>query len=1324
MKQLISIIKGQIQQIPIPDLKNLLLNHFKEDAHDLTELFCQQIPPQKNQFSFNNPVPFGLPTTLSVLAIVLTYAPNPLHRELSEQLPEVLDSIRGGETIVDNQLAERCTEQLNYYIDAKPVIIALKKRGAKDLIQILEQADERSLLAFSYLAKDTDLNVLIETFLVKNNQDLDLVDRNHLIQFLRQPDLAGWLTRFLDSLTSESINALSIRLLLTLTAPVKAIDRLKEARACLAQYPFSIHLQAMWAVFDFYQYELKRDLFSPESHLVMLLLHDLLKNSELDKQKEFFQGLSQETVLLIIDYCLAQYNKTTGEEKQNCKNLLTKLCSVFSDSSQDFLRKIRARINQLDPYLFDTPQLYQLASDLMTKSCNSGKELLASSPIAVLLSMPQFVEVCTPKVLKQLIERYGLYTLTMNQMDYRKDLFFKEHAPYFDEINEHMAQIERNLLTHPETQSFWLDKKYRLLQFRIEISISALLHQMECLLEANKEGNEVKNKGLDTLYRYYILNYPNLRSDLSLKAINHVYSRFFIKGNTETQTQHGLLHWLKQDFHLIDKLPKRLDRKKEIFLYNSAGKKIGFLNESNVAMTFVNEEIVLLNRTGSLDINEPLYDQEGLILGYLTEESYLRSESEIHKNAAAWVLGGLSKSDLENSSFGLQLLLRKVLFENSIGVLYQCDPIFSDANKRIWLNNKLLKEIQEAPGKIPASVLYPLFNHFDDETVFELLGSIRNKTNALELFHYILNRDSRRSILLNGLYESDFQRFLEHQGADICLADYLVNYYDKTWFSEGLLRFAYYGKKYKRPDLLSNALTFITKEISQDKKQEKICDAVLDSLINSEACAALVLKEFLGDRTHNSVQKANNPEIGKVSQFFNKRHIVSLFAQLNKTSYWEQNAQYKLALHILANQHGRLFSENDFNPGSTQAWQGKELKELACFISRHLSKKRPFDNKHDIGHRVLGELIFRCANLGVTSLFYTRKTLNRAITRLSFTEPFLVRMVDKLWMPKGIRELYGKSLFFKGSWFDDPVFLQKELKDHHALLDWSHFIKQTWNKRDKQKKSPVLCAYLLSYSGQKKELSRLLQDYFNSFQGVPDYIRPVSQLLRLFPQRDVSAVIYDVLEAEIIKKPQLLDRQILSDMAFYYGKQLTRKDTSFPQADINLLMYWGQNKYYSVVKRGCELLIRDCEDKEVKQRLVSAAKEAEVEQDLSSSLQTFYFGLIKFFKRLWHYGFNAENNSSKIIKFCDDPTPGPTRKQAGDFINAPASESQTNSRYLGFSEKRKQLINLLATIKRSPAHFSQVANYLDRAQTFFGEQSKQLAHYDKPAISSAVGCSN
>lgn len=134
--------------------------------------------------------------------------------------------------------------------------------------------------------------------------------------------------------------------------------------------------------------------------------------------------------------------------------------------------------------------------------------------------------------------------------------------------------------------------------------------------------------------------------------------------------------------------------------------------------------------------------------------------------------------------------------------------------------------------------------------------------------------------------------------------------------------------------------------------------------------------------------------------------------------------------------------------------------------------------------------------------------------------------------------------------------------------------------------------------------------------------------------------------------------------------------------------------------------------------MVSAAKEAEVEQDLSSSVQTFYFGLIKFFKRLWHYGFNAENSSSKIIKFCDDPTPGPTRKKAADLINAPVAASRTNSLYLGFSERRKQLISLLATIKSSPAHFTRVVNYSDNTQTFFGEQPQKSINYNTPAIPS------
>lgn len=53
---------------------------------------------------------------------------------------------------------------------------------------------------------------------------------------------------------------------------------------------------------------------------------------------------------------------------------------------------------------------------------------------------------------------------------------------------------------------------------------------MECLLEANKGGDELHNKGLEVLYHYYALSYPNLRSDLFLKVVNHIYSRFLLRG--------------------------------------------------------------------------------------------------------------------------------------------------------------------------------------------------------------------------------------------------------------------------------------------------------------------------------------------------------------------------------------------------------------------------------------------------------------------------------------------------------------------------------------------------------------------------------------------------------------------------------------------------------------------------------------------------------------------------------------------------------------------------------------------------------------------------
>ena len=172
-------------------------------------------------------------------------------------------------------------------------------------------------------------------------------------------------------------------------------------------------------------------------------------------------------------------------------------------------------------------------------------------------------------------------------------------------------------------------------------------------------------------------------------------------------------------------------------------------------------------------------------------------------------------------------------------------------------------------------------------------------------------------------------------------------------------------------------------------------------------------------------------------------------------------------------------------------------------------------------------------------------------------------------------------------------------------------------------------------------------------------------------------------------------------MAHYHAKKTANQEVKSPEAELNLLIYFGQRKRYSLVQRGCDELAKNCEDKKLKKRLLKGALEAEVETDLSSSLGSFYFSLVKVFKRLWHYGVNAKKNSSGIVSFCDDVLSCPIRKRTPEEVTIPVLSGKGSTVYLEFTEKQKQLIRLLATIKHSPVPASLITRPSQISQSLF-----------------------
>ena len=1287
MKRFIASIKSQIQQFKNLSFGEWLLSHLNEDAKNLRELFSKQFPASTQYVLATTPFSRRFPPHFTLSTLIFTYAPEVLRQELMEkraESPELED-----ESIIDIRLAQRIIDKIADYSDAWPIITLLQTQGTADLIKILDNTDEKTLMAFARVTKGSDLSILIDTLLVKNSYDLELVDRNRLIQFLRQPDLAGWLTEYLKSLVAQSTNVMSLKLLmLTFTPSINEQDKITELRSTLTDYPFSIHLEVMLVLIDFYSQGLQKE----SNDTFIFLLHELLNRVDFRAQSILINGVNQKHLLLIIDQCLQGSISSNSKLQQVCMDVLFVCCSQSVVAHKETLVLIKERLKQPDAYLFEIPELLLLAKQVI----NNANESLDGPWIELLLTSPRFVAASTARVLKQLGDRYCLLSTTLNQIEYNQlILSFQELIPHQEAIQSALFRINQNSLNHPEASDYWQIKRHQLLKFSSASMVHALLLQLENSCEQQKTSDsvitfpsELTENALVVLYSYYSQTVPNLRTDLLFRAVNFAYRPLIDHDAT----------WFKHYFPSHPQSLFGLQRKKEVMIYNATGQQIGFINEANEAMAFVADEPVLLIKTGSVKVHSPLYDDQGSIIAYLTGTGLAKNAELVQKNVSARLLALLPVKDLEKSPWGLDLLVKNVLLEDTLEDLYIGEYSVVEGAKRLWLDQQFSASLRNMELALSPTTVGYLVNHH--QSVFSLLGTMKCKINALALFHGLLNQDKSRELMFRSFYKSEVQLFLDRYEAVPCFVDFMIHYHEKAWFAEGLSCFAAYGKKQKKNDLLGDALALLHNRKEQDEQNTALIDSVLDSLVKTEASARVLMQEFLNDHPQLPIEELNCSGINNVTRFFNKRHLLTALYTLNTASDWENSSLYKLVLYIFAAKQEIFFPSNEFYLAAKYCWKGKELNILAEFILRHLANKNSVDTDQSIGYRVFGELIFRCANTGQISLFYNKTTFAPAIARLSFTRPFLERVVDKFWIPEGIKEQFTDTVARIKTWFAEQSILQQELELNLVLMDWRHLIKQTWQEINK-KKLPIICAYLLNYEGSKKTLVVLLNDYFNTFQKNADYLHPVGKLMQQFPQRDVSAVIFDSLEVAIIKEPELLDRTILQQMAYYYAKKIMNTEAEMPQAELNLLIYFGQNKQYSLAQKGCEYLAKECSDKQLKKRLLKGLIEAKVEADLSSSSGRFYFGLIKIINRLWYYGLNAKKNSSGIVRFCDSQSSNLSRKYADKQVKSPVVSRQVSSVYLDFSEKRKQLIKLLAGMKHCPVSALLSAQTLQSRQRLF-----------------------
>lgn len=786
-------------------------------------------------------------------------------------------------------------------------------------------------------------------------------------------------------------------------------------------------------------------------------------------------------------------------------------------------------------------------------------------------------------------------------------------------------------------------------------------------------AHETQN-ALLTQFNFYSDELPYLRNDLMVNALN----RWFTP-NKENKDE---------------KVPKA------VLLTDAKGNSLGVLNATNEALTWVNKMPVLLVQTSAARAKDPVY-VDSKLYGYLTPSGHVRCANEVSKNLSADFLASIPIGQLVDSG-KLSLLVEHVLFEQTVKTLFE---LTKDESKRLWLERVICTQLITSTKTFEPE----LFNHLTQilqvDSLFHVLSLIQHKTNAFHLMHSMLSDDRLRPMILNGSHSSDVNNFFQQHDISYCLAEYLANCHHKPWFQQGLTQFVLYAKKFQKNHALSDALALLSANADTTESQKSM-DHLLSMLVADEELSRLMLREFCGITNAQPVQELNElesaQELQRLMAFFSKKHILGAIKSLNNTSFWESKAQYQLVLHLLFHRHQQLFA----TPPQGE-WNAEELKELSLFTARHFTKKRPLDKGYALGNRLLGELLFRGAQLGQASFFYDGVTFHKVIPRLTISHSLLMSLVDKFYVTPGIKEdcdQQNKPLF-------DSESAPEELAHHRYLIDWVSLLNEFW-KGDKQKRVPILFVYLVNFSGDKKVLMRLLHDYFNSLHKTIDYISPISQLLDFLPNREVSALVFEALEAAVLQHPSLFTTPIINHMASYYARNVLHQYSGSPEAELDLLIYFGQHKKYQVVRQGCEEVAKTCDNLGIRKKLQQGYIEAQTEESLNTSKGYFYFSLVKTLKRLWNYGFNQR--LSQIVKLCDDESIAPQKPRT---VNKVQSLQSTNKTPIAFQDKKQQLINLLATINQSSTVKSNLSSLPTKHTLLFNKEcSSYPIEHSAPAL--------
>lgn len=670
----------------------------------------------------------------------------------------------------------------------------------------------------------------------------------------------------------------------------------------------------------------------------------------------------------------------------------------------------------------------------------------------------------------------------------------------------------------------------------------------------------------------------------------------------------------------------------QLDLYDKTGRYIGVLTQNNHAVLFTERGVVLIAHYHPHRINQALYNEHGTVLGALSAQSTLVNQG-YDKAVIARLLAVLLPTDAVAS----ELLGRLIIRDRLLAAVFVDDSVPDDRALHIALERYLTTLMVAPNSQFDQSQISAVLEHFSSEAVFALLWQVTKGPLALALFEHIIAKPPLCKQLFDKSMRDELNLFNQRQQLVHSFARYLLAS-DISHWSTGLTYFAEQQQLHGEEHLLHHAIKQAQICLVSNPEGEARYEGMLTNLLRCSNHASLVVEHFCQQKISTALPIQITNDLVMLCTVWSQNQLFVLLDALNKIPCWNDNACYTLALHILL-AHYPALAEN----GGLARLSLERLQQLSFFISRHVAQSRLQDPDFHLGYRVITILAARLAQLGHMDLFYVQGRYNAAMACLSL--PMAAIATDIL-----------------------------EQQDTAA-----------------GNQQALLSLYLTHYTGDSAPVIMLIKRYLTNMAEPRKNLHSLSRLMVDLPGSDLAAVIFAELQCKLVVHPQLLDASLMQHMAYYYKRSHATDAVTYATAELALLHYLGQQKHYALVLACCRILSHS--QPEHAKEVSRFALEAGVEARLSRRQERFYFRLLQFFKRLWHYGFSGISQ----ITPCDKPAPISPCASIPAALTAALQLQPDVERTLECSGSRTQFINLLTTIKRTPI-YSSLANRIDNNQ--------------------------